>query len=584
MPAKTLLGDLSDEEECDIVIEHESSYDHSMNLTIPLEERLASLLNCSNDLTFEGVKRLSAMYLISGTSVLEKYLFALVSVNIPSMVKLEAAKVLCAVSANKKKREPRSYEALNTVCCNMSDIPTPCKIDTIYILMNYFPQRKNSMSHFTRVLKDHTLDCDYRYKAVLTIETRVDKGEFFIRESCLIFATDLDNMTMYRILACQYLLQKHYKNVDVGKLETILMTFAQDPDLDYNLRADAADVILTLGCEESKNNAREVILLLGFENRAVKTVFNNAQNVHNRAIEDSVLEILEFLAELPSMKVGGSKNGVIISFREVKEKILNLSVEKELSEDDQKMINISLNRITMDRAIFSKFSCSLSNVLVKVWSYTEEHKSGIDMRDRLIEELVEMAGTCSSGFVSRLCNTISGFGKFNIRISWEDQIVANFNGRLNARAKYISLSTADRKWTKDVVSMYLKDTTGLTLKETMYTLVKKEMFSNSEQPTMKKVFNQAIKQILESDEWRGRKLGLIKKYEAEAVDCFRDNIITEMALPPSANYDRRHFLKFFRDNFLSIREEMWMEFEEHIADTDFDLYFRKAIIAYEGQR
>ena len=54
------------------------------------------------------------------------------------------------------------------------------------------------------------------------------------------------------------------------------------------------------------------------------------------------------------------------------------------------------------------------------------HENEEEMRKRMLEELEEMSATCSTGFASRLINVISGFGEFNIRISWEDQIIANF--------------------------------------------------------------------------------------------------------------------------------------------------------------
>jgi hypothetical protein len=99
---------------------------------------------------------------------------------------------------------------------------------------------------------------------------------------------------------------------------------------------------------------------------------------------------------------------------------------------------------------------------------------------------------------------ISGFGDMSIRISWEDQIVANFSGRLSA------------------------------------------------------------------------KINLIKDEELKGV------IYSEMCVPCSHYENRLSFLSFFRDNMLSIREEMYEEFKEHITDESFDLYIRKAIIVYEG--
>ena len=77
------------------------------------------------------------------------------------------------------------------------------------------------------------------------------------------------------------------------------MLFAQDPDLDYNLRADSADVILRLGSIDNKTTAKEIIMMLGRQDGDVKTIFDNAQNVHIDEIEKSVIEALEFLSELP---------------------------------------------------------------------------------------------------------------------------------------------------------------------------------------------------------------------------------------------------------------------------------------------
>jgi glutamate formiminotransferase len=62
----------------------------------------------------------------------------------------------------------------------------------------------------------------------------------------------------------------------------------------------------------------------------------------------------------------------------------------------------------------------------------------------------------------------------------------------------------------------------------------------------------------------------------------QEKVVEEMTIP-SFNYDlRKNFLKFFRKNMLSIREEMYQEFKNHISDSDYDLYFRKAISMYEN--
>ena len=46
--------------------------------------------------------------------------------------------------------------------------------------------------------------------------------------------------------------------------------------------------------------------------------------------------------------------------------------------------------------------------------------------------------------------------------------------------------------------------------------------------------------------------------------------------------DRPELLKLFRKHISSLREEMAEEFSEYINPTDFDLYFRKALVKFEG--
>ena len=63
---------------------------------------------------------------------------------------------------------------------------------------------------------------------------------------------------------------------------------------------------------------------------------------------------------------------------------------------------------------------------------------------------------------------------------------------------------------------------------------------------------------------------------------FRADVVTEMMIEPSYFNERSNFLKFFRENISKIREDMFQDFKDYMSDTDYDMYFRKAIIHYEG--
>ena len=263
--------------------------------------------------------------------------------------------------------------------------------------------------------------------------------------------------------------------------------------------------------------------------REINTLYTNSQNVHNKELENSIVEIIEFFAEYTTVMI----NKIPITFKEVRTQIEFMANENKV---DKEKIQISLNRIHMDRALFSKYNISLETLLLKLWSYiqnTQEYKEELILR--LLQELEDMAGTCSSGFASRLVNVVSGFEDFTLKISWEDQIISNFNGRLNAMARNITLQhSIFRNHYYDNVSFLQKEIVD----------------SNS------------IDSVLES---------------------FRHCVLNELPLKSSEPYKRKNFNFFLKHSFPIIRQEMYQEFSPFMDDTTFDLYFRKALMHYEGE-
>jgi hypothetical protein len=67
----------------------------------------------------------------------------------------------------------------------------------------------------------------------------------------------------------------------------------------------------------------------------------------------------------------------------------------------------------------------------------------------------------------------------------------------------------------------------------------------------------------------------------ELLEDFQEKVLEEMTVNSNDFASRKNFLKFFRKNMLTIRQELFEEFKNHIQDTDFDLYFRSAISNYE---
>ena len=566
--------------------------------------------------TIEIINKITGIYQFSGSKIVENFLYLIaVESNLSSFLKLECAKSLLSfeeleegsdsdddeelaqiksesdaqIRERNAVRKKLGFQVLNDVCSNMSDMPTPCCIEAVFLLMTTNDYKDQCVEYLCSLLSDVELECDYRYKILLSVEKHpsIENKEFYLYNGLFCFLLFQKNMTMYRILAGQYLLQKlKLEEEDITEIQQIILSFASDEELDYDRRADASDLLLQLGTPEMKLKGREIINHLATMKGIVRTVFDNAQNVHTVEIENSVMHILEFLADFPIAK----NKDIEIDFSFIKSKIdKSLEEMKELvnSEKDsviellnrkqfsqfceycgtgvdvenllqdkfcsqlcvdnnhkEKNIKLSLNRIYMDRLLYSKFNLTLNHILIKVYSYIVAQSNSEEMYKRLLEELNDMSGTCSSGFASRLVNTISGFGEFNIQISFTDQIISNFAGRLNARIKHITSTDSIFRTSRlrDMINLYISERV-----------------------------DDSVDDILSSE----RKID-------ECLAEFQSNVISEISVESSNYIDRKNFLLFLRSHMSSIREELYGEFREFVSDTDFDLAIRRAIYNYEG--
>jgi hypothetical protein len=609
----------SDEDAEDMLLNNNVMISQITDLSLDKKDRISALeqyFTANQENTIELISKLTGMYQFSGTRILEDYLI-LVCKNkiISSFLKLEASKGLLSFQedeeeidvddnkemveikkANNKrikkqndKRKKHGYKMHNLICSTLKDLPTPCTVSAILILMECKNYIDECDLYFRKVINDAIIECDYRYKIILSLEKndKILNRDFYIRNACSDFLYNTSNMTMYRILSSQCLLQKYLdETVDVERVNLTLLSFAEDDGLDYDLRADAADTLMNLGTEYFKNRALEIIDMLGRMKGTVRTVFENAQNVHTKEVEASVIEILEFLSSVPTMCIDGEPIDLNYIFGQLesimKEQISKIPVEfdckncksKEFknfcSEYCEKQftshskIRMSLNRILMDRSMYSKFNNNLGGILCKLWSYITEHDQKEELKIRLLQELEDMSGTCSTGFASRLLNVISGFGKFSVRISWEEQIIGNVAGRLNAKIKSVCDDNSVFRTDKfeEVIDLWLNRNIEIK-KEFSKTLNIGATHENKLGKFYIPTINEEQKNIILED--------------------FQGEVLNEMTITSSKFSNRQNFLLFFRTYISSIREEMVAEFVDFISDTDFDLYFRSAIIAYEGE-
>ena len=371
--------------------------------------------NEKKDETIELINRINGMYQMSGISTLEIFLTQITKTKkLPILLRLEAAKSLIAyteledeveaddteeekeqketdnklISIRNQKKLKNSSNVLKDICIESSELPTPCRVEALLMLMNFEKYQQEAKTCFNYLINDQKIECEFRYNTILALENKilefvkeelnglffnkdfvselyescsgliksefpafspnmeslqfflllikrlnfdlsrklffkylpkkVNNFEYFLFNAQLSFLFDDNNMTYYKILSSQYLLQKFtIPESQKFEIEHVLLNFAMDNELDYNRRADAADVLLQLGSPIMKEHGRLIILQLGGIEGPVHTVFENAQNVHTEEIDSSVIEILEFFAMLPTYMI----NKQPISFEYVKEQV-----------------------------------------------------------------------------------------------------------------------------------------------------------------------------------------------------------------------------------------------------------------------
>lgn len=512
-----------DEKEDELVISEISEISirsESFNLSLPLNKRIVYLEKYNfikKDEIGEVISSIIGMYLFSKTIVLKDYIKAICELKtIDIKNRIECAKSLCDDSND-------GYKYINDMFLNenveLKKLATPIRVDTVMFLMDSNDYKKESKTYFIDIINDHSIEELYRLKLIqsLEIKFKLDKASlplrmlkrtkdpsakqkedfvYFAKDSCKNFISDAKNTFTYRVIACQYIFEKCEPDDElIFFVENFLISVAGDVMLVDDLRADACDILMQYAGDEMRVNAQNIIIALGGQDN--HNIFKNKQNVHNRHIEHSVQEIIDKLVAYHP------KNKKTYDFRDIKDNILN-SIKDDEKEIKEK-VEGSLIRITLDRAVYGNSNVTLMNILLKVWTYIQDSPFREELEKRLIEELTESNSKCSSGFAGRLVNTLSGFDEsMSISMGYEDQIVSNLEGRLNAKIRDI------------------KD------------------------------------------------------------DDYMEKVLNEMTIPVLHYNLRSNFLKFFRENISKIREEMYQEFKDYLEDCDYDMFFRKAIIFYEG--
>ena len=339
------------------------------------------------------------------------------------------------------------------------------------------------------------LPSEYRYKIIAGFisktgvasylnktKIKVPYDEEFVYGLQHIFFDNEKNDDDERILSGQHLLQMSAQVAPPEEKITVgdaLLAIAKDTNRKENVRADAADVVLRLGhTSEQMELARKIIGELGFSAvdasssnimDRVRTIYTNSQNIHDEKISKTVATFIEKMVKDTSVRLR--------PFHEVHQEITDLVRSKNLEASKRFNAFKALNRVSVDTAVFTSYNITISEILIHVWIRMQRYEGEIRLLldDRLVEELIEMGSTCSSGHAGRFVNVLSTVDA-DLRITYDVQIIANVAGRINAKIRdtedqdlkaSISMGMIPNaeKDDRDAYNVFIKDTIAVVKKD-----------------------------------------------------------------------------------------------------------------------
>ena len=255
------------------------------------------------------------------------------------------------------------------------------------------------------------------------------------------------------LLSARYIIMSYpYDSDERVDVLNYLLEIADDKKETVYARAECADILYTYGEGNEIYYGKKIITELGIdENQERKTVYTNMQNVHNEKITESVIKIIRTLKREFHSILGKlfTEKYTIDNVRNDLNEIISkkfstiqpsLNSDTNLSEMEKKRENVNkfLFRIMTDPSRYEQMSIAEIMLLVyyKIKKLDEE-KINVCIQ-RLLEESEESLETCSSGYLTRIINVLSGFVEgedMQLRLDPKDELRSAIFARIHQRIR-----------------------------------------------------------------------------------------------------------------------------------------------------
>ncbi len=284
------------------------------------------------------------------------------------------------------------------------------------------------------IVLDVLLQEDFRYKLLQSLcNSEIDnKLKYSFADISLQYNWEDYRYVMYII---QFIIKTNY--LHSSHLD-ILYNLISQRNLQSNPKADIADFFL--GLEENYSDyslpenvkyyivkGKEILDSLSYEEGGAKTFYNNTQNIHKIEVDKSINPFIEMLVSI-NLEIPSTEEEYEEFVDKVVDSIKDYSSNFYTTENQIRIIG-SINRFILDNTLYSKYSVSLLNLLIRSYYYIQSHQYKDELMKRLCEELCDMSDTCTTGHIGRLVNIFSGY-ELTISMPIEEEIKSCVYARL----------------------------------------------------------------------------------------------------------------------------------------------------------
>lgn len=421
-----ILGVQDTQDTSDKEVEYENDYERFFDFDNTIESRVDAFINIYNTNRLEAqeiVSDLSASFLFAPIDSIYYIIKELVNVN---ELDISIRMLLCCCVYNVEEKRHLSFELftclLNAMMKNPDTYNSTLFIDLLkYIISTDYKSYDiiaDNINILIQFMVNYTSTQDYKYKIYKTFYTLYMENKYHkepIMYCFKLIKCDCDDKL--KIIICSLL---YKEKDDVSDLIEELKSIEAGSEIE-NIKADVADLLLKFEDESAKELGRSILSKLE-RVKGKRSFYDNSQNVHSIDVDRSIKEFLNFLSTNQSL--------VVNKFNE-EDEFNKISKAIQSINNDERIIQ-SLNRIYLDSNLYEGYT--ILTIFLKMWLLINSHTYSSELKQRLVEELIDMSDTCSSGHMLRLTNVFSGYG-YNIRMNIKVEIRSKITHLVNKKIK-----------------------------------------------------------------------------------------------------------------------------------------------------